>query len=72
MVWHRLGKLLRQEGADKWVLTLFYWAVIQGVLLFGADSCELSDVMMRIVESSHVGFIRQITRKQVRQQAEWL
>ena len=71
-VWRQLGKLLRQEGADNWVLTLFYRAVIQTILLFGAESWALSDAMMRIVESAHVQlFLHQITRKLARQQVDW-
>ena len=47
---------------------LFYRAVIQEVLLFGSDSWTLSDTTMKSVESNHVGFLLQITRKRARQQ----
>ena len=38
LVWGRLGELLRREGADPKVAEIFYRAVIQAVLLFGAET----------------------------------
>ena len=37
-VWNRLGKLLRREGAKPRVFAMFYQAVVQSVLLFGAET----------------------------------
>ena len=37
-VWGRLVKLLRKEGAEPTVLAKFYHAVVQAVLLFGAET----------------------------------
>ena len=37
-VWGRLWNLLRWEGADPFVLAKFYRAVVQAVLLLGADT----------------------------------
>ena len=41
----------------------------QAVLIFGSETWELSDVMMRAVEGNHTGFIRQINGKRARSQA---
>ena len=35
-VWIWLGKILRREGADQLVSAMFYWEVVQAVLLFGS------------------------------------
>ena len=40
-VWGRLGKLLRREGAYPILLSKFYRAVVQVVLLFGAKTWVL-------------------------------
>ena len=37
-VWGRLGKLLRQGGADSRVLEMIYRALAQAVLNFGAET----------------------------------
>ena len=43
--------------------TIFYRAVIQAVLLFGAESWALQDVIIRTVNSTHVGFLNRIMGK---------
>ena len=63
-VWGRLGALLRQKGADPKVAAMFYRAVIQAVLLFGAENWVFSVVMDRKVDGTHTGFLRKITGKQ--------
>ena len=35
-VWSRLGTLLRQEGVEPKVLTSFYRAVVQSIILYGS------------------------------------
>ena len=40
-VWGRLGKLLRREGAYPILLSKLYRAVVQAVLLFGAETWVL-------------------------------
>ena len=37
-VWSWLGKLLRREGVDLRVSEMFYRAVVQAALLFGAEN----------------------------------
>ena len=43
---------------------------MMSLLLFGVDSWVLSDVMMRMVESTYVWFLHQITGKMERQKHE--
>ena len=40
-VWSRLGKMIRREGVDLRVPAMFYWAVVQAVLIFGAETWVL-------------------------------
>ena len=57
----RTGKLLMREGTDPHVLAMFYWEVVQEVLIFGAETWVLLAAMYRNLEVVHVGFLRQIT-----------
>ena len=69
-VWGWLGKLLRQEGADPILSAKFYRAVVQAVLLFGADTSVLSAAMLKNLEGVHVGFLRQVTGMKARRLGE--
>ena len=44
-VWSRLGVILRWEGSDPITSAEFYRAVVQAVLLFGAETWVLSAAM---------------------------
>ena len=63
-VWRQLGELLQREGAEPTVLKNIYRAVVQAVLLFGAETWVLTERMFRLLEVMHVSFLRQSTRKQ--------
>ena len=63
-VWGRLGKLLRREWAELTVPEKFYLTVVQAVLLFGAETWVLTEIMIQRLEGAHVIFLRKITRKQ--------
>ena len=64
-----MGKLLRREGAEPQVSAMFYRALVQTVLLFGAETWVLSEAVSRKLEGVHVGFLRQITgQRAVRQE----
>ena len=69
-IWRRLGKLLRRKGENTQLSVLLYREVIQAVLLFGLESWDLEDMMIRNVESTHVGFLYQITGKQTIRQCD--
>ena len=49
---------------------MFYRAVVQAVLLFGAETWVLSEAMPHNLEGVHVGFLRQITGKRVVRQRD--
>ena len=53
--------MLRREGAGPRVYTMFYWAVVQTVLSFGAETWFLSEAMYRKLEGVHEDLPRQIT-----------
>ena len=57
-VWGRLGKLTRREGADQLVSEMFYKAVVQAVVLFGAKTWVLSAAMVKTMEGVRAGFLR--------------
>ena len=61
--WIHLGQLLQREGVDLLVLKKFYHAVVQAVLLFGAETWMLLATMSKKLEGMHVGFLSQVTRK---------
>ena len=63
-VWGRPGKILWREGAKPTVSECFYRAIVQAVLLFGSETWVLTDKISQRIEGAHVGFKRQVTRKQ--------
>ena len=65
-VWGRLGTLIIWKGAETKVSVMFYRAVIQLVLLFGADTWLLLAAMEWKAEGTHTGFLRQIMWKRAR------
>ena len=69
-MWGRLGKLLRREGADTILPEKFYRAVVQAMLLFGAETWVLSAAMLKKLEGLHVGFLRQMTGTKARRLGE--
>ena len=57
-VWNRLGKLLRREGAEPQVSAMFYLAVVQIVLLWGAETWVLAEEMSRKMYGVHMVFLK--------------
>ena len=55
-----MGKLLSREGADPIVSANFYQALVQEVLLFGAETWVLTSTMLKKLEGLHVGFLRKV------------
>ena len=64
--WGRLARVLTWEGADKRVSGKFFKAVVQSVLLFGAETWLLTPRIERALESFLRGAARRITGKQPR------
>ena len=59
--WGRLKRLLSRYGADKRVSGIFFKAVVQQVLLFGAETWVLSPRIERALDSFMHGAARRIT-----------
>ena len=38
MVWQRMSRILSREGVRPWVSVFFFKAVVQSMLLFGAET----------------------------------
>ena len=64
--WGRLSRILTREGADRRVLGNFFKAVLQAVLLFGAETWVLTPMIERALESFMHGAARRITENQPR------
>ena len=56
-----------EGGADPLVLAMFYWAVVQAVLIFGDETWFLLEAMSKNLEGVHVGFLKQMTGKTTKQ-----
>ena len=62
-IWGRLSHILSREGADKRVSGNFFKAVVQAVLLFGAETWVLKPRIEKALESFMHGDVRRITTK---------
>ena len=49
---------------------MFYQAVVQEVLLFGAETWVLSEAISRKLEGVHAGFLRRIMRQRAVRQKD--
>ena len=61
-----MSRILSREGADKKVSGNFFKAVVQAVLLFGAETWVLNPKIERALERFMHGAARRITGKQQR------
>ena len=64
--WGRLSRILSREGADKRVSGNLFKAVVQAVILFGAETWVLTPSIEQSPESFLHGAARQITGRQPR------
>ena len=64
--WGRLQGILSREGATKRVSGNFFKAVVQQVLLFGAETWVVSLMMKRALSAFIHGAARRLTGKQPR------
>ena len=64
--WGRLKRILSREGAYKRVSGNFFKAVVQQVLLFGAETWVVTPRMERALSSFMHGAARRITGRQTR------
>ena len=64
--WERMSRVLRPEGADLKVLGPFFKAVVQALLLFGAEKWVMNPSMERSLSSFHHRVARRVIRRQPR------
>ena len=64
--WGRLERILSREGADKRISGTFFKAVVQQVLLFGAETWVLTPRIERALDSFMHGAAQRITGRQPR------
>ena len=71
--WGSLSRILSREGVDKRASGKIFKAMVQAVLLFGAETWVLTPRIERSLERFLHGDARQITRKQPRRgrDGEW-
>ena len=72
--WGRLHRILRREGANKRVSGNFFKAVVQQLMLFGADTWVVAPRMERALNAFMHGAARRITGRQPRRvwDGKWL
>ena len=68
--WGRLSRILSWEGTDKRVSGNFFKAVVQEVLLFGAETWVLTPRIERALESFQHGAARRITGRHPRRRGD--
>jgi hypothetical protein len=67
IAWGRIWKVLSTERADMNAMTFVYRAVVQAVLLYGAESCVVTSTMAQKLEALHHRCARYITRKHMQE-----
>ena len=71
--WGRLQRILRREGATPRISGSFFKAVVQQVLMFGAETWVVTPKMERALSGFLHGAARRLTRRQARggENGEW-
>lgn len=64
--WSRLAKVLKQQGANRKMMGSFYKAIVQAILLYGAESWTLSDRVKKKLRSFHPRCARHLTGQHIR------
>jgi hypothetical protein len=67
MTWGRLGKVLSSQRAGSKVMASIYRAVVQAVLLYGAESWVLTKAMEQTLQTFHHRCARYITGQHIHQ-----
>jgi hypothetical protein len=65
--WGRIGRILSKESAKPRVMASFYKAIIQSVLLYGAESWAISELTLCKLRSFHRRCARYITGQHIRE-----
>ena len=64
--WWRMARILKHEGANAKTMAKFYMAIIQAILLYGAESWALTRGHLRKLNSFHLRSVRYMTGKHIR------
>ena len=64
--WNSVAKILKREGASAVCMGKFYLAIVQSVLLYGADSWVVTKRDWRILRSFHRRAVRYMTNSHIR------
>jgi len=72
--WSRLSAILKSQGVKSRVAGYFYKAIIQAVLLYGAETWVISEFLMNQLRSFHSRVARYLTGRHTRQKEDgsWL
>ena len=72
--WSQVSQILVREGADSGTMAYFYKAIVQAVLLYGAESWVLTERTWKAVNSFHNRCARYIAGEHIRQRpdGEWI
>ena len=71
--WARVSTVLAREGAKPKVSAMFYKAVVQSVLLYGAETWVFSQAMFKQLEGFHHQAVRRLAcRTPYRQNGGWV
>ena len=68
--WIAISRILKSEGADPKCMAKFYMAVIQAVLLYGADSWVVKSGDLRKLRSFHARAARYMTGMHIRKRGD--
>ena len=69
-VWIWIGKMIWRKEAYPLVSEMFYWAVLQAVLLFGAETWVLLAGMSKNLEGVHMEFLRKVSGNTAKRQRD--
>ena len=62
-VWRRMPRIISREGAAPRLSGFFFKAVIQAVLLFGAETWVVTPCIVKALEGFHTQVARRLTGK---------
>ena len=63
--WNGIARILRYEGANAITMAKFYLAVVQSILLYGADSWTINNRNWKRLESFRKRAVRQMTGQNI-------
>lgn len=68
--WDAISRILKREGANAMTMAKFYMAVVQAVLLYGADSWVITEKNWKKLRSFHNKALRHMTGRHIIKDSE--